>query len=168
MLEPIYPRDAWNLLQDGRARLVDIREPDEIAAVRAERAMPAPLSLVKLTGVPRATSEMPVIFTCHSGRRVKNNAAMLESLAAGPAYVLEGGMEAWIRACLPVVRGRRYSMERQVRMAAGGIILAGFVLSLAWKGFLILPLGVGCGLVYAGLTGSCAMAGLLARMPWNR
>ncbi len=167
-MKSIAPREAWDLLQQGRARLVDVREPDEIEAVRAQAAHPAPLSIVRLTGVERATDETPVIFTCHSGNRVRKNEALLEGMAGGPCFNLEGGMSAWITACLPVVRGRKYSMERQVRMAAGGIIVAGFVLSLASPVFLVLPAFVGCGLVYAGLTGSCAMGQLLARAPWNR
>lgn len=168
MLTPIAPRDAWKMLQDGKARLVDIREPDEIEAAHVDMACPAPLSIVKMTGVPEATKEVPVIFTCHSGCRVTRNAAMLEEMAKGPCYTLEGGMAAWIKACLPVIRGRKYSMERQVRMAAGGLILAGFALSSVSCVFLVIPAAVGAGLVYAGLSGTCAMGSLLARMPWNR
>ncbi len=167
-MKTIQPREAWDLLQQGRARLIDVREPDEIEAAHAGAALPAPLSIVRLTGVPRATEEMPVIYTCQSGRRVKQNEALLEDLAGGPCLSLDGGMSAWVKACLPVVRGRAYSLERQVRMAAGGIIITGFVLSLASPVFLILPAFVGCGLVYAGITGSCAMGQLLARAPWNR
>ena len=168
MLTPILPTEAWNLMQSGKARLIDIREPDEIEAVHVEGIVAAPLSIIRLTQIPRATEETALIFTCHSGNRVRKNASLLKQLAKGPAYTLEGGMDAWEKACLPVVRGRKYSMERQVRMVAGSIIVCGFVLSLVHGAFLIIPLGVGCGLVYAGVTGTCAMAGLLQRLPWNR
>ena len=168
MLSPILPREAWKLLQTGKARLIDVREPDEIETAHVEGIVAAPLSVVRLTELPKATPEMPLIFTCHSGNRVRSSATLLEELAQGPAYTLEGGMDAWEKACLPVVRGRRYSLERQVRMVAGSIILCGFALSLVHGAFLVIPLGVGCGLLYAGVTGACAMAGLLQRLPWNR
>lgn len=168
MLTPILPTEAKKLLESGKARLVDVREPDEIEAMHVEGCVAAPLSVVRMAPLPRATFETPIIFTCHSGNRVRKNASLLESLANGPAYTLEGGMDAWEKACLPVVRGRKYSLERQVRMVAGSIILCGFALSLVHAGFLVIPIGVGCGLVYAGVSGTCAMAGLLQRLPWNR
>lgn len=168
MLKEISPGEALDLLRRNAAVLVDVREPDEVEAVHVKGAIVAPISLLGLASVPRATAERPVIFTCHSGRRVRENAARLEKLAGGPCLALAGGMAAWEGARLPVVRGRRYSMERQVRMAAGGLVLAGALLSLWAPGFLVVPVFVGAGLVYAGLSGSCGMALVLARLPWNR
>ena len=84
---------------------------------------------------------------------------------------VEGGMLAWEKADLPLVRspGKTISLEGQVRIGAGALVLAGSV--LAWflnPAYIGLSVFVGAGLVYAGLTGSCAMGVLLSRMPWNR
>lgn len=83
---------------------------------------------------------------------------------------VEGGTLAWEGAGLPVVRGRRViSLERQVRIAAGALVVAGVLLGwLVHPAFLGLSAFVGAGLVFAGVTDTCGMGLLLARMPWNR
>ena len=169
MLRELTPRDVWKLLEDGKARLFDIREPDEIEAVRAERAEAAPLSLAGCMNLPPLEPGTVAVFTCRSGHRVKmNEAAILPLAAGGQAYSLAGGMDAWIREGLPVRRGRRLSIERQVRIGAGALVAAGSLLSLAWPSFAILPLFIGCGLVFAGITGFCGLGLVLRHMPWNR
>ena len=83
---------------------------------------------------------------------------------------VEGGTLAWDQAGLPVSRGRKViSLERQVRIAAGLLVLTGAVLALTvhpwWAG---LSAFVGAGLMFAGITDTCGMALMLARMPWNQ
>ena len=84
--------------------------------------------------------------------------------------VMDGGMRAWLDAGLPVNRGvQRMSLERQVRIAAGFLSATGGVLALLvspW--FAAVPAFVGTGLVFAGVTDTCAMGMLLARLPYNR
>jgi rhodanese-related sulfurtransferase len=87
------------------------------------------------------------------------------------AFIVEGGLDAWRKAGLPVVTDRRQPLElqRQVQIGAGSLALAGTVLGLLvspW--FFIVPAFVGAGLVTAGVTGFCGMARLLMRAPWNR
>jgi rhodanese-related sulfurtransferase len=88
----------------------------------------------------------------------------------GEAYVLDGGLDAWSRAGLPVAENRKAPLEiiRQVQIAAGLLILAGvglgFLVAPGWFG---LAAFVGAGLTFAGLTGTCAMARLLMLAPWN-
>ena len=97
--------------------------------------------------------------------------AVQQLAAAGlEASVVEGGTVACERAGLPVVRGRGgVSIERQVRIAAGSLVAAGTAAGwLVHPGFLAVPAFVGCGLAFAGLSDTCAMGDLLARMPWNR
>ncbi|MBO0696981.1 MAG: DUF2892 domain-containing protein, partial [Zavarzinella sp.] len=93
-------------------------------------------------------------------------------LAAGCPDVMnvEGGTAAWAAAGLPVVRGRKaVSLERQVRIAAGLLVVLGAVLGwLVHPAFVGLSAFVGAGLVFAGVTDTCGMGMLLARMPWNR
>jgi len=169
MFQELSPREAWKLLEDGKARLIDIRESDEIEAVRVERAEAAPLSLAGCMKLSPLEPGTVAVFPCHSGRRVRENEAAIRPLiSGGQAYALAGGMDAWLKEGLPVRRGRRISIERQVRIGAGALVAAGTLLSLAWPPFLVLPLFVGCGLVFAGATGFCGMAQALKAMPWNR
>jgi rhodanese-related sulfurtransferase len=92
--------------------------------------------------------------------------------AAGQANVVnvEGGTLAWAEAGLPVVRGpKAISLERQVRIAAGSLVLLGAVLGwFVHPAFVGLSAFIGAGLVFAGVTDTCGMALLLARMPWNQ
>lgn len=85
-------------------------------------------------------------------------------------HVLDGGMSAWISAGLEVVHGRkRMSLERQVRIAAGSIAATGGILALTVTPlFAAISAAVGLGLVFAGITDTCAMGMLLARLPYNR
>ncbi len=96
---------------------------------------------------------------------------MLASCAADEAYILEGGLDAWKRAGLPVQidPGQPLELSRQVQIVAGGLVLAGTIAG-AWLSpwFLLLPGFVGAGLVFAGLSGFCGLARVLMRMPWNR
>ena len=95
----------------------------------------------------------------------------LAAAAGCEAYILEGGIDAWKRAGLPVLTDRRQPLEimRQVQIAAGGLVLLGVALGI-WvaPAFLGLSAFVGAGLVFAGVSGWCGMARLLALMPWNR
>ena len=89
----------------------------------------------------------------------------------GNISVVEGGLKAWIDAGYPIEEGENklWSLERQVRFAAGLLVLLGVVLSLVLNpAFLILSVIVGAGLVFAAVTDTCGMAILLARMPWNK
>jgi rhodanese-related sulfurtransferase len=89
----------------------------------------------------------------------------------GEAYVLEGGIDAWIAAGLPTEHDRKAPLEimRQVQIVAGMLVLAGVALGATVSpGFLLLSGFVGAGLTFAGATGFCGMARLLALAPWNR
>jgi rhodanese-related sulfurtransferase len=112
-----------------------------------------------------------LIFQCKSGARTGANAAKLAAVAGCDAYILEGGIDAWKRANLPVEIDRKQPLEimRQVQITAGLLVLAGVALgALVSPAFYVLAGFVGAGLTLSGVTGSCAMASLLRRMPWNR
>ncbi|TCZ52777.1 rhodanese family protein [Roseicella aquatilis] len=171
MLKSITPEDAARLLREGGATLVDVREPDEHARERIPEAQNLPLS--KLEEAELALhGGRPVLFHCRSGARTQGNAARLAAKAGlAEAYVVEGGLEAWKRAGLPVAEDRRQPLElmRQVQIAAGSLVLLGMVLGTAVApAFYALSAFVGAGLVFAGVTGTCGMARLLRLMPWNR
>ena len=166
----IEPYDLMQLRQQGAAvDLVDVRTPAEFEQVHAEGARLFPLASLDPAAMRRDGAPSPVYLICHSGTRAAQACAKLQ--AAGVAAVLVlGGTKAWEQAGLPVVRGRAMmSLERQVRIAAGAMIVAGVLL-----GALVHPLAyalaalVGTGLVFAGITDTCGLAAVLARMPWNQ
>jgi rhodanese-related sulfurtransferase len=164
-LPKLTPADARRLAQSG-ARLIDIRGRDEFARVRAVGAENRPLGeLDALEG------DAPVVFLCRSGMRTAGNAARLAACCDGEAYILDGGLDAWKAAGLPVEedRGQPLELMRQVQIAAGSLVLIGVLLGFAWAPMAFaLSAFVGAGLVMAGVTGWCGMARLLAAMPWNR
>jgi rhodanese-related sulfurtransferase len=163
----VSPEEARELIVGG-AKLIDIREADEHARERILVAENVPLSRLAQLNVGRAPA---VIYHCRSGNRTATNAARLNQATDRPAYVLEGGIDAWRKAGLPVEADRSQPLElmRQVQLVAGALVLLGVLL-----GFLVAPVFfgvaafVGAGLMTAGATGWCGMARLLARMPWNR
>ena len=167
MLPTLSSHDA-RLALDGGARLVDIRGADEHARERIPGAVNLPLD--RIAALPR--DERPVIFHCKSGMRTAANAGALAAAAAGaPAYILEGGIDAWRSAGQPTVIDRAQPLEimRQVQIAAGMLVLAGVLLGVfVAPAFLGLSAFVGAGLLVAGATGWCGMANLLRIMPWNR
>ncbi len=165
MLTPITPENAKARLDAGQASLFDIREGDEFARSHIPGARSMPLSSLGAT-IPGDG----IIFTCRSGMRTAANAAKLATLAPGAA-VLEGGLDGWAKAGLPVATNARAPLEmmRQVQIAAGVLILTGVVLGFTVApGWFGLAGFVGAGLTVAGVTGFCGMAKLLAAMPWNR
>ena len=170
-LPKINPFNAKRLLDQG-AILVDIREADEHAREKVLGAHH--LALSKLNEADLALHEgKPVIFHCKSGARTMNNASRLAQKAGGAceAFILEGGLDAWKKAGLPVAtdRGQPIELQRQVQIGVGSLAFIGTVLGVMvspW--FLAVPAFVGAGLMTAGVTGFCGMAQLLMRAPWNK
>jgi rhodanese-related sulfurtransferase len=159
------------LMRQG-ALLVDIRERDEHAREHIPGARHHALSTVA-PGNPVRPGDDVLIFHCGSGARTRSNAPRLAAAidAGCEAYILEGGIDAWKKAGLPVELDRRQPIEmmRQVQIAAGGLVLIGALLGATVSPlFYALTAVVGGGLVFAGLTGTCGMATLLSAMPWNR
>jgi rhodanese-related sulfurtransferase len=170
----ITPGDLAGLQREDRSvDLVDVRTPAEFREIHAEIARSIPLDVLDPRVVMEARNGLaadPLYLICRSGSRSRQAAEKF--LAAGYANVLsvEGGTEAWERVGLPVVRGKKtLSLERQVRIAAGTLVFLGTALgSFVHPGFLVLAAFVGAGLVFAGVTDTCGIGMLLARMPWNQ
>jgi len=170
MLQTISPKHAAQLLAEG-ATLIDVREPDERARAHIPGSRHLPLSQLQQADLA-VQQGRPVLFHCRSGMRTTANAEALASKAgACQAFIVEGGLDAWKAAGLPVAENRSAPLEivRQVQIAAGSLVLLG-VLGGAFVSplFYLLAGFVGAGLVFAGATGFCGMALLLRRMPWNR
>jgi rhodanese-related sulfurtransferase len=168
-IQTITPEQARALLDRG-ATMVDIRDKDEYARERIPRARNIPMASIGESPLStQGTSAL--IFQCRSGARTAANAAKLAAAAGCEAYILEGGLEAWKRANLPVEIDRKQPLEimRQVQITAGMLVLMGVALGASVSpGFYVLAGLIGAGLTFSGLTGTCAMASLLRRMPWNQ
>ncbi|NJN83034.1 MAG: DUF2892 domain-containing protein [Caldilineaceae bacterium] len=168
-LQNLNPEQARRLMEEG-ALLVDIRNPDEYAREHIANAKSVPVAaLPAKIDTPHGSRQ--IIFHCRSGARTASNSALLADAAACEAYVLEGGLDAWKKAGLPVVCDRKQPMElmRQMQLAAGSMVLTGVVLGATVTPWFYLLSGfVGAGLMFAGATGTCGLAMLLQRMPWNR
>lgn len=169
-LIPIDAAALAPLLKRKKLTLVDIREPDEFAREHIAGAVSLPLS--RLAAAKASfPAQGEIVFNCKTGMRTNANRARLAAHAGGPAYVLTGGLDAWKQAGLAVASDRKAPIEimRQVQIAAGSLVLAGALLAVfvnplfAW-----LSAFIGGGLVFAGASGWCGMARLLALAPWNR
>lgn len=169
-LTPLKPADVAALVKTGRATLVDIREPDEFARRHVKGALSHPLSGLEAAHL-KVEPGRDVVFTCKTGMRTGANCDRLAAAVSRPAYVMDGGVDAWAAAGLPVVEDRKAPLEmmRQVQIAAGALVLAGVALGvLVHPAFLGIAAFVGAGLSFAGATGFCGMAKVLALAPWNR
>ena len=160
---------SW--LDEGRALLVDVREPDERAAEFIPESDAMPLSKLDPGAMPRDV-EKKLVLHCKGGKRSTEAAARLAAAGRTEALSLRGGIEAWKAAGFAVTRARavpKLGVMRQVQLTLGVVLLVSAGLSAlvsAW--FLLLIAGVGAGLVFAGATGTCGLASLLSIMPWNR
>lgn len=159
-------------LQSGKhIALFDVRTPAEFGEIHIEGSALMPLDRLDpaLVQAAAAQSEKCVII-CRSGKRAGQAFQKLVVAGCNQLMVLEGGVTAWEGEGLPVIRGEKsMSLERQVRIAAGSIVIIGVILG-TWvhPGFYGISAFVGAGLIFAGVTDWCGMAMLLAKMPWNQ
>jgi rhodanese-related sulfurtransferase len=152
--------------------LIDVRTPKEFEEVRIPEARNIPLSDLHkfLDELKVLSQERPLTLICRTQNRVKIAYDYLTNNGVSNCRILEGGITGWVNSGKPVVRGRKsISLEGQVRAIAGSLVVLGVGLGIsisAW--FLLIPALVGIGLIHAGLTDSCLMGMLLAKLPMNR
>ena len=170
----IDPQAFAKLCKEGqKIDLIDVRTPVEFREVHVESARNVPLDQLDpaaLMQVRHGSANEPLYFICRSGSRGQQACAKLLQAGFSNAVNIEGGTLACEQAGLPVVRGKKaISLERQVRIAAGSLVVLGAVLGWFVHPALIgLSAFVGAGLAFAGITDTCGMGMVLARMPWNR
>lgn len=153
------------------AQRVDVREPAEHAQAKLAGFDLHPLSSLSEASLRGLDKARTTYLLCRSGARACLAAEKLEKLGFADVRVIEGGLGAFEAAGRPVQRGasRVWALERQVRFAAGALVLAGVVLAAALHpAWVLLSAFVGAGLVFSAVTDTCGMALCLARMPWNR
>lgn len=170
----ITPKALEDLRRQGRTvEVIDVRTPVEYREVHAEAARSVPLDRLEprvLMEARNGSKGEPLYLICRSGGRGRQACEAFQAAGFTNVLNVEGGTLAWEQAGLPVVRGKAaISLERQVRIAAGSLVVLGAALgAFVHPAFLALPGFVGAGLVFAGVTDTCGMGMALARMPWNR
>lgn len=158
------------VLRDGiadRGKLIDVRSAAEFATGHIPGAMNVPMEQVESRTAD--IGDGPLVIVCEAGTRAAIVAGWLEKRQ--PVSVLSGGTAAWRKAELPLVSCApcRWTLERQVRLGAGIIVLAATLLAVMVNAkWVYLAMFIGAGLTFAGVTNICGMAVVLARMPWNR
>lgn len=166
----ITVQDLKSQINSGRQiQLVDVRARTEFSSGHIPTSVNIPMDEIE-SRIPDLHSAGPVVLVCRSDRRA-NMTCELIAKQHPELFVLEGGTQAWEEAGLEMIRTSktRWSIERQVRLTVGALVLTGLMLSLiVSKWWLILPAFLACGLTFAGITDFCGMAALYAKMPWNR
>jgi len=174
-IETITPRKLAEIRNERpNAPLIDVRTEVEFQRVHAQGATNIPLHDLdpdKAAESLGLAKDQPIYTICKTGSRSSQAAKQFDAAGFGQVYSVDGGTEAWDKAGLAVERGESnvISLERQVRIAAGSLVVIGVVLGyFVHPALLLISAFVGCGLVFAGVTDRCGMAVLLGRMPWNR
>lgn len=154
------------------ATLIDVRTPAEFAGQHATGARLVPLDRFDAAAfLHEQCAGNPIFILCKSGKRATMAAEKLEAVGCTNAVVVDGGTDAWAAAGLPCEASGRevIPLERQVRIAAGLLVLAGVLLGrFVDPLFIWLSAFVGAGLVFSGITDKCPMGMLIAKMPWNQ
>lgn len=171
MIKQVKAQEINEMIETGNeCQVIDVREFHEFEAERIHQS-----KLMPLSNFERHADEIdhtkPVYLLCHSGNRARQAADRLLKKGFTDVHVVEGGMQAWASAGLPVVKGETkvWSLERQVRFTAGMLVFSGVLLSvLVWQPLVWLAGFVGAGLVFSAVTDTCGMALMLAKLPWNR
>ncbi|HEU5027848.1 MAG TPA: rhodanese-like domain-containing protein [Spirillospora sp.] len=150
-------------------RLLDVRTPAEFASVHIPGSYNVPLDLLREHRDELGRRLGEVVLVCRSGARAAQAERALAEAGLPGVHVLDGGITAWQASGAPVNRGRAaWDLERQVRLVAGTLVLAGVLGGLAVPALRWLAAAIGAGLTIAALTNTCAMGMLLARLPFNR
>ncbi len=174
MISTIQPNELSKLKTDGEhIDLIDVRTPVEFREVHAEGATNVPLDRLNPKEISEARNGSagdPLYVICKSGARGAKAVQKFIDAGLEQAVNVEGGTQAWEQAGLPVKRGKKaISLERQVRIVAGFLVLLGAILSIAVHPYFVgLSAFIGAGLMFAGITDTCGMGMMLAKMPWNQ
>ncbi|WP_035606497.1 rhodanese-like domain-containing protein [Haloferula sp. BvORR071] len=174
-MSAISPTNLKSLLdEDSSLVVIDVRTPLEFDEVHVPQARNLPLggfTPKQLIDKGELPGTEPIYILCQSGARAQKAADQFAAAGYENAIVVSGGTQAWVAANLPVTRGESkvISLERQVCIAAGSLVLTGVLLGwFVHRGFFGLSAFVGTGLIFAGISGWCGMGLLIAKAPWNQ
>jgi glyoxylase-like metal-dependent hydrolase (beta-lactamase superfamily II)/rhodanese-related sulfurtransferase len=170
-LEMVSPRDALELSRKSlQIKLLDVRSPLEFSQVHIRDSINIPIDMLPAKINDQSQSNQNFIVLCRTGNRSPMAADMLIQSGIHGVKVMQGGMIRWQKEGLPVIKGEGgISLERQVRVGAGVLVLFGIIMAwlLNWA-FILVSIFVSCGLIYAGLTDNCLMGMLLMKLPYNK
>lgn len=167
------PISATDLQQqvtdDPDTRILDVRTGAEFETAHIAGSFNVPLDTLAEHARDLAAVDHPIVLVCQSGQRAKSAQAKLNAAGKTNLRVLDGGVGAWTAAGGTVVEGAAtWSLERQVRGVAGGIVVASILASLKLPAARLVAGGVGFGLAFSAITNTCAMGNVLGRLPHNR
>jgi rhodanese-related sulfurtransferase len=173
------PADVKAMLRDGKARLIDVREPDEHRRERIDGATLIPGGSITVDqisaggsgGAGGGSDGVVSILHCRSGRRSLEAAQKLARAGHAGAASMKGGIEAWKAAGLPTTVDAKAPMPimQQTQVVIGACVLASVLAGVFWNPWALIVAGfMACGLLFAGLSGTCGLAVVLAKMPWNK
>ena len=172
-IKMIKPEELAKLHEEKGIHLIDVRTPAEFRELHTPIAVNIPLDTLnaeEIKQLQNGNGADPIYVICQSGNRSTRACQKLIEAGVTNVVSVEGGTTVWAQQGLPVIRGKKtISLERQVRIAAGFLVLLGASLGMfinPW--FSGLSAFVGAGLMFAGITDTCGMAMLLAKMPWNQ
>jgi len=170
-IEMISPRDAASLLkQDGQVKILDVRSAMEFSQEHIEPSINIPIDMLSGKIGELSQSKQSYLVLCHSGTRAAMAADMLMQSGIHTVKVMEGGIARWQKEKQPVIKGQGgMSLERQVRLIAGSLVLLGII--TAWQlhwAFIFISVFVCCGLIYSGLSDNCLMGMMLMKLPYNK
>ena len=161
-------QELANQLAARQVSVIDVREPMEYASGHIAGSLNVPLTRLRQSELPPGA----LVLLCQSGKRSQRGLQLLQKQGRSAALAdLAGGLPAWQQAGYPIrkLKNAPLPLMRQVQIAASSLILLGLILShLVAPGWIALTWFVGAGLTFAGITGFCGMARLLALMPWNK
>lgn len=161
---------AKQWLDNDEAILIDVREPAEHAAQKIPDAALHPVGSICCSGIPQ--TEKKILIHCQKGMRGSNACQkLMAENEALEVYNIEGGIEAWQQAGLPVESSgnKVLPLDRQVQLTIGlSVLILGLLGYFVDPAFALGTAFFGAGLTNAGLTGWCGLAKLMAKMPWNQ
>lgn len=155
---------------DPDIRILDVRSGGEFETVHIPGSYNVPLDTLGEHAADLADVEHPVVLVCQSGGRASQAHEKLTTAGKDTLHILDGGMNSWQSTGGDVVRGStdRWAMDRQVRLFAGSIALAGLLSSVWVPKAKWIAAGIASGLVFSAVSDTCAVTGLLSKLPYNR
>lgn len=150
--------------------IIDVRTPAEFETMHIPGSYNVPVTMLGEHAAQFAARlDRKVVLVCQSGARASQARLRLAGVGAQNLHILDGGVPAYASAGGEVVRGRsRWAMDRQVRLAAGSLVLTSILASVKVPAARFVAGGIGAGLTFAAVADSCAMSQVLGKLPYNK
>ena len=164
-MQNISPAQLKELIKQGNAIIIDVREPFEFQSGHIKNAISIPASKFTKDKIPNDKSKK-IIFHCKAGKRSE----MLLKNIAGEGYLnLEGGIDNWLANGFAIHGKTKMPIDQQFRLSIGIIILISSILAYFINfNFVFVNMFIGAGLVFSGITGFCGLQKILGMAPWNK